>query len=115
MVPYGGGRVDFWRHGRVISAAETARLWVKADGCRATPATGNLPDAAPGDGCQVHWSRWSGGQGGSAVWLYTIAGGGHTWPRGPQYLPRWLIGPVCEDFDPGAAIWEFFKNHPKRH
>ncbi len=47
---------------------------------------------------------------GVEVEFCTIAGGGHTWPSGTQYLPAKVIGPVSYDisFD---QIWEFFKRH----
>jgi polyhydroxybutyrate depolymerase len=43
----------------------------------------------------------------------SILGGGHTWPSGLLYLPRFLIGPVCRDFDAPETIWQFFAEYPK--
>lgn len=39
-----------------------------------------------------------------------VTGGGHTWPGGIQYLPRYIIGNVCRDFNATSEIWKFF-NH----
>jgi len=50
---------------------------------------------------------------GPRVVLVTIDGGGHTWPGGPQYLPRFMIGRVCRDLDASDLIWDFFAKHPK--
>jgi len=47
------------------------------------------------------------------VVLDTIEGGGHTWPGGPQYLPRLLIGRACPQPDATKEIWEFFRAHPR--
>lgn len=111
LVPYEGGNVGLGR-GKVIPTEEALRLWVKADGCSAAPRTDLLPDADPGDGCRVERSVWSGCRAGAEVVLLKMAGAGHTWPGGSQYLPRRMVGRVCRDFD-SSLIWEFFKSHPK--
>jgi polyhydroxybutyrate depolymerase len=113
LVPYAGGGVARGRHGSVIGTEASARLWARRDGIAAEPETGQLPDTDPRDGCRVRWERWSGGTGGTAVWLYILEGGGHTWPGGPQYLPRLVVGRVCRDFDATFAIWDFFSRHAK--
>lgn len=114
LVPYAGGEVRFLRstRGRFISTDDAAALWVKANGCRAEAEEGALPDVAE-DGCTVKTKRWAGGRDGSEVRLWTVVGGGHTWPGGVQYLPEFMIGPVCRDVDATEAIWEFFKSHPR--
>jgi polyhydroxybutyrate depolymerase len=43
------------------------------------------------------------------VILYTIEGGGHTWPGGLQYLPERIIGKTSKDLDANQLIWDFFK------
>jgi len=113
LVPYRGGRVAGGRLGSELGAEATARRWEDADGMRAEPATGTLPDTDPNDGCLVTWQRWSGGRKRTEVWLYKLEGGGHTWPGGPQYLPRRLVGRVCRDFNATFAIWDFFFGHGK--
>jgi polyhydroxybutyrate depolymerase len=113
LVPYAGGPVTRWNRGRVISTDEAVRRWVKHDGCAGAAITGDLPDRDPNDGCRVRWTTWTGGRAGTEVTLYTITGGGHTWPGGAQYLPRSFIGNVCRDFDAAEVIWEFFQRHPK--
>lgn len=113
LVPYAGGAVAGGRLGSELGAEATARRWEDADGIRAEAATGDLPDMDPTDGCRTHWRRWSGGRKRTEVWLYTLEGGGHTWPGGPQYLPRRLVGRVCRDFDASFAIWDFFSRHQK--
>jgi len=113
LVPYEGGPIAGGRLGSELGAEATARAWVEADGIRAEPARGTLPDSDPRDGCRVSWQRWSGGRERTEVWLYRLEGGGHTWPGGPQYLPRLIVGPVCRDFDASFAIWNFFSRHEK--
>jgi polyhydroxybutyrate depolymerase len=113
LVAYGGGPVAGGRFGRELGADSTALLWEENDGIRATAALGLMPDADPADGCRVQWRRWTGGRRSTEVLLYTLVGGGHTWPGGPQYLPRRYIGPVCRDLSASFAIWDFFMRNPK--
>lgn len=45
------------------------------------------------------------------VVLYTIHGGGHTWPGGgPQ--PEWFVGPTSNGVDATSEMWAFFRDHP---
>jgi polyhydroxybutyrate depolymerase len=113
LVSYRGGAVASGRFGRELGADSSALLWEQTDGIRAAAATGTMPDADPDDGCRVEWHRWTAGLRGTEIVLYTLVGGGHTWPGGPQYLPRRYIGPVCRDFDATFAIWDFFIRNPK--
>jgi len=110
LVPYAGGAVSK-THGRVLGAEETARLWAEADGCGRDPAQ-NAPTAAV-EGCRTLRTQWAGGRDGTEVLLDTIEGGGHTWPGGPQYLPRLVIGRACPRPDATKEIWEFFRAHPR--
>ena len=48
---------------------------------------------------------------GAAVVLYTINGGGHTWPGGKP-LPEWFVGPTSRSIDATSRMWEFFRAHP---
>ncbi len=114
LVPFGGGGVDHGAGGRVVSTSDAVRLWTTRDACNPTPSTDTLPGMEPADKCTVQWSRWGEGRRGTEVVLYRIEGGGHTWPGGRQYLPIFMIGRVCLDFDATEAIWEFFKKHPRK-
>ena len=46
----------------------------------------------------------------ATVVLYTIQGGGHTWPGG-QPLPEWAVGPTSRSVDATAQMWAFFREH----
>jgi polyhydroxybutyrate depolymerase len=41
------------------------------------------------------------------VVLYTIRGGGHTWPGGME-LPEWFVGRTTRSIDATRLMWEFF-------
>jgi polyhydroxybutyrate depolymerase len=44
------------------------------------------------------------------VVLYTIEGGGHTWPGGKD-LPEWLVGPTTHEVNATRLMWEFYLQH----
>ena len=113
FVPYAGGDVDVSNNGRIIPTTQTIKLWTQRSTGTAKPQNGALPDKDPNDHCKVKWTRWAGAKSGPEVLLYSIEGGGHAWPGGPQFMPVSVIGNVCQDFDATAAIWDFFKKHPK--
>jgi polyhydroxybutyrate depolymerase len=46
----------------------------------------------------------------AAVVLYTIQGGGHTWPGGGP-LPEWFVGSDSHSIDATRQMWAFFREH----
>ena len=69
----------------------------------------SLPDAEPSDGCTIKRFTYGKGQGGTEVVLYKIEGGGHTWPGGLQYMPKFVVGAVTGNLNACEEIWSFFK------
>lgn len=96
--------------GVAISLAAASKFWRDLDQTSANAATQDWPDHAD-DGTTIHREEFSGGKQGSEVVVYTIIGGGHTWPGGTQYLPRILIGKVTHNLDATQEIWKFFQKH----
>lgn len=47
------------------------------------------------------------------VVLYTLEGGGHTWPGG-KHLAEWLAGPTIDDISATEVMWQFFTDHPRK-
>jgi len=47
----------------------------------------------------------------ATVVLYTVRGGGHTWPGGTP-LPEAWVGPTRADLDATSLLWEFYTAHP---
>ena len=47
------------------------------------------------------------------VVLYTIKGGGHTWPGGGR-MPEWFVGPNPHNVSATNEMWAFFRDHPLR-
>jgi len=110
LMPYEGGEVHFYRQelGEVLSTQDTVSFWSGANGCDPAPETELLPDLDPGDGTRIRLDAYSDCDDGVQVLLYTVQGGGHSWPGGSQYLPRSVIGRVSRDLHANEAIWEFF-------
>lgn len=138
LVPFDGGDVHLHNRklGRVLSVPESVRLWSKRMGCSGKPKVSYVPVKDEGmkvskteyDSCSSRSSGISANTNASAspspsantnlsrvdLILYTIEGGGHTWP-GPepstQYLPERLIGRACHDLNATELIWNFFQTH----
>ena len=110
LMPYEGGQVRFYRQelGEVLSTQETVTFWAGVNGCDPAPVTEMLPDLDPEDGTRIRLDAYFGCDQGSRVLLYTMQGGGHTWPGGSQYLARSVIGRVSRDLKANAVIWTFF-------
>lgn len=49
----------------------------------------------------------------AGVVLYTIKGGGHTWPGG-EPMPEWFVGPTSRSINATSQMWAFFRAHPLR-
>jgi len=116
LVKYKGGSVGFREgdRGRSISTDETIKMWVGFNGCNTTPAEETIPDINKKDDCNATKYTYSGGKNNTEVILIKVNGGGHTWPGRAQYLPKFIVGTVCRDFDANNYIWEFFKRQTVR-
>ncbi|MGH8244971.1 MAG: extracellular catalytic domain type 1 short-chain-length polyhydroxyalkanoate depolymerase [Gammaproteobacteria bacterium] len=44
------------------------------------------------------------------VILYTVEGGGHSWPGGKP-LPEWLVGRTTREINATSVMWAFFAQH----
>ena len=108
LVPYDGGHITVGRRerGEVMSTDDTAAYWRSRNGCTEKPTSNSLIDPAK-DRMQVHRTSWEECAHDPVV-LYRIERGGHTWPSGSQYLPRFLVGRVNRDIDGANEIWSFF-------
>ncbi len=105
VVSYNGGKL-FGRS--IFSHNETIKKWVALDNCDSKPIVTNIPDAAH-DGTSVVKEEYHNPINGLKVVSYTINNGGHTWPGGWQYFPKFIIGKTTHNLNACEAIWEFFK------
>ena len=77
--------------------------WARRNRCDPTPV-----EAAAAGGVRRHYANCANR---ADVVLYTVLGGGHTWPGGGP-LPEWFVGPTNSDIDATHLMWEFFRDHP---
>jgi polyhydroxybutyrate depolymerase len=110
IVPFDGGMMR-GRGGTsdIVSAPAMVERWRSADGCRGAPAAETLPNT--GDGTVVHRFTSAPCAAGTAIVFYQVDDGGHTWPGGPQYLPKTIIGPTTNAFAASEAIGGFLAAH----
>ena len=59
------------------------------------------------DVTRIEYTRCAGD---ATVVLYTIQGGGHSWPGGKP-LPEWWVGPTSRSIDATSQMWTFFREH----
>ena len=94
--------------------AAVASVWKKANGISAPQAAEDVPDRDPKDRTRTRRASYRGGKEGSLVEKWVVEGGGHTWPGGSQYLPKFLIGAPSRDFDATEEILRFFEAHGRK-
>jgi len=111
MVPWEGQYVRFGRKnlGKILSIPDTVNFWVSHNGCSPMPEITWESDIDPEDGTRVRKIVYGKCKDGVEVVLYEIQGGGHTWPRSPRYLPKFIFGKTSQDIDANQTIWRFFK------
>ena len=104
FTPYHGGTT--WvapGHAFPSIPAFTAR-WARRNQCGAEP----VESAVAAD---VSRLEYRGCADDADVVLYTIHGGGHTWPGGGP-LPEWFAGSTSRSVDASRQAWAFFQAHP---
>lgn len=90
----------------MLPAEDLVKKIVSLNHCNALPKTMALPDADATDGCTA--SEYLYDCGDVTVDFIKIENGGHTWPGGTQYLPKFIIGRLCKDFSASKKIFDFF-------
>lgn len=105
VIPYRGGRA--WISPRPFPGiASWMTSWAERNGCAPIPVdTAVAPD--------VRRRHYTGCARNADVVLYTIDGGGHTWPGGGR-MPEWFVGTVNRSLDGTETLWSFYREHPLR-
>jgi polyhydroxybutyrate depolymerase len=111
--PWGGGTTQIIgvKVGNVASVLATVDYWINANG-----GMRDLPDLHPAvtnkrDGTMVDVANFP-TQNKTSVMLYTIRGGGHTWPGSDvplRYIP--FLGRQSGNLKASELIWEFFSHY----
>jgi len=105
QVPYNGGK-SWVAPDPFPNVPAWAANWARRNRCAPTPS-----DSAVAT--DVTRRSFTSCAGDAAVVLYTIKGGGHTWPGGKP-LPEWFAGPTSRSIDATSLMWAFFREHPLR-
>lgn len=105
MIPYKGG-VSLVSPRAFPDVVTWTRNWARRNGCSDTPVDSTVAATV----ARLEFVDCAGDAG---VVLYTIKGGGHTWPGG-EPLPEWGVGPTSTAIDATRVMWAFFQAHPLR-
>ena len=105
LTPYDGGKV--WLAPQAFpSIPKWTATWARRNRCGPDPVETVVA-------VDVTRLEYAGCANDATVLLYTIKGGGHTWPGGVP-LPEWSLGRTTRSIDATRLMWEFFKAHPLR-
>jgi len=85
---------------------ELVKKLVGLDSCNSMATVDSIPDIDPNDNCTATKYYYTSDK--APVEFIKITGGGHTWPGSKQYMPKFIIGPVCKDFSAADEIFKFF-------
>lgn len=105
LVPFSGGQVNSDAGGEISSSDNAAKYWVEVDRCSPGYLLETLDEVE--DDTIVHVHRYQNCASGTQVHYYTVEGGGHTWPGGPQYLSEDTVGRVSQELNGMQVIWDF--------
>lgn len=114
IAPYKGGSIPSQAafKGDIEPVLDSVLSWVLFDQCLIPPKEKKRVGAA-------QMSRFTRGIEGSEVILWTLEGGGHTWPGGKvspgvEKLGMGTLGPINTDINASELMWAFFRNHALR-
>jgi polyhydroxybutyrate depolymerase len=104
IVHYNGGHVGSYS---VLSAEDSSKYWAKLNGCPSKPQHQKMPPREKA-GMKTEVDTYDDCQKSAQVVLYSIDGGGNTWPGGEQYLVEKVIGKTSSDVNANEVMWSFF-------
>ncbi len=105
LTRYNGGPSWVARR-RLPSIPAWTATWARRNGCGPDP----VDSVVAADVTRREYVRCADD---AAVVLYTVHGGGHTWPGGKP-LPEWFAGSTTTSIDASSEMWAFFRAHPLR-
>ncbi len=86
------------------SVKDSVEFWVSANECNPQPQTDSFDD--------IEHETWSGCNNSATVELYTIIGGGHSWPGGQ--IGRVGADRPTQTISASQLIWDFFDAHSQQ-
>ena len=108
LTPYkGGGTWVSPDHRRFPSQQTWTTNWAQRNRCAPIPVDSEVaPDVS-----RRLYARCADD---ATVVLYSVRGGGHTWPGGGP-MPEWYVGRTSHSIDASREMWVFFREHPLRY
>ncbi|MES0875320.1 alpha/beta hydrolase family esterase [Sinimarinibacterium thermocellulolyticum] len=109
QVPYGPGIPSLIRDLTgvgALGAQDAARYWAEVNGCSGDAVRQMLP-APIDDGTSIQLDRYENCPPNRGAALYSIIGGGHTWPGVLDFVP--VAGITTQNLRANRAMWDFFK------
>jgi polyhydroxybutyrate depolymerase len=103
FTPYKGGRT-FVAPKVFPNIATWAAKWAHRNHCAPSPIDSVVAE-------DVTRRSYIGCAGGADVVLYTVKGGGHTWPGGGRLPESWL-GRTSQSIHASRLLWQFYREHP---
>jgi polyhydroxybutyrate depolymerase len=94
----GGGLFPYWGY----SVATALERWAEINECRQEATTEQVTES-------VTVTSYRACRANADVVLYTIEGGGHTWPGSDPSLYPPVLLPVTQEIDANEIMWEFFR------
>jgi polyhydroxybutyrate depolymerase len=108
IVPFEGGDNPLAGGGIFPSVRRSVSEWARELGCDGLPLI-----SRPSSEVELStFQKCSSGE--KDALLYTVLGGGHTWP-GAMALPETIVGMTTQQVNATPLIWEFFAAHPHGH
>ena len=105
LVPYNGGTV--WASPKPFPSVVTWTAdWARRNRCKPN----SIESAVTADVTRIEYKQCADD---ATVVLYTLRGGGHSWPGGKS-MPEWLVGPTNRSIDATRQMWVFFGEHRLR-
>jgi polyhydroxybutyrate depolymerase len=105
VAPYDGG-TSWVAPGTFPSVSSFVDAWGRRNRCAPNPVESEIA-------ADVSRRSYHGCAEQSDVVLYTMKGGGHTWPGGGP-MPEWFAGPTSHSVNATEEMWAFFRDHPLR-
>jgi poly(3-hydroxybutyrate) depolymerase len=104
LTPYHGGRSPVFPDSQVLpSIPGWTANWARRNQCRPSPVESRVA-------ADVTRREYINCADDAAVVLYTVQGGGHTWPGGKP-MPEGLTGFTSNGVDATSQMWAFFRKH----
>ena len=105
IVPYEGGTTS---KSPTRMPFPSVRKWTASWAARNRCGAEAVESAVAGHVSRLEYTKCAGG---ATVVLYTVGGGGHSWPGG-RPIAEWWVGPTSHEIDATGVMWAFFREHP---